>query len=198
MAAGAVIDIRYWLTRRDLVLAVAAANRFSKLAAVFAALGIVLTAFAISTGDPTWPVPALLGIGFSTGIGPGLISAWAYGRRPEVAQAEVRFEADDKGVRTTTPMTTSTATWALFKRIRETRDAFILDYGSGAGTFVPKAALGADGVAVLRGLASAAGVLALDWSWRLPGIGALVGVAMLAILGALVANGVVVIGAGPV
>jgi hypothetical protein len=169
------LDVRYHLSSRDIVIAVAAANRFSKLAAVTAAAGVVGTVFAWLNGDPTWPVGIFLGAGFATGLAPGLIGAWAFSRRPEIATAEIHMEADDAGVRIATQMSQSAATWAVFRRVRETPGEFLLDFGTGAGTFVPKAVMEPADCEALRGLAARAGVLVQGSSWRLPAIGVVIG-----------------------
>ncbi len=173
------IDIRYRLTARDVFAATAAANRYTRLAAVFAAVAVVITATDFLIGDPLWPMPLLIGAGFASGAGPGLLGAWAWRRGPDVAKAEMRLEADSAGVRMALPMSSSVSDWSMFRRIRITPEAFILDFGTGSDTFVPQRALTRDQAAALRDLAEAAGVLQAGSSWRLPAIGLAAGLVML-------------------
>jgi hypothetical protein len=109
-----------------------------------------------------------------------------------LAKAEIRLEADDVGVRMALPMSSSTSGWSAFRRLRETSESFILDFGTGMGTFVPKRALSREQAATLRDLAEAAGVLASGSSWRLPVIGLVFGLALLVPVLALYAGGYLV------
>ncbi len=188
------VDVRYRLTARDVIAATAAANRYTKLAAVFAAFAVVITVTDFLIGDPVWPMPLLIGAGFATGVVPGLIGAWAWSRRPEIGRAEIRLEADTTGVRMALPMSSTVSDWSTFRRILVTREAFILDFGTGAGTFVPQRALRPDQAVSLRQLAETAGVLASGSSWRLPAIGFAAGLVLLVPVLALYAGGYLVPG----
>jgi hypothetical protein len=188
-STGASVSVSYRLARRDVFAATAAANRYTKLAAGFAAVAVVITVADFLIGDPVWPIPLLIGSGFATGAAPGLLGVWAWTRRPDLAQAEILLEADPAGVRLALPMSASASEWSAFRRLRETSESFILDFGTGMGTFVPKRALSPEQAASLRSLAEAAGVLEKGSSWRLPVIGLVVGLALLVPVLALFTGG---------
>ena len=78
------VDVRYRLTARDVIAATAAANRYTKLAAVFAAFAVVITVTDFLIGDPVWPMPLLIGAGFATGVVPGNDFTLAAGDEVEI------------------------------------------------------------------------------------------------------------------
>ena len=188
-----LVDVRYSLTARDIVFAVAAANRHSRLSAAFAAGGVVLTATSWHSGDPTWPVPLIIAAGFASGLMPGVIAAWGWRRRPELAAA-MHVVVSSDGVALSAPISTTTA-WSEVRRVRESGGSFLIDFGTGTGTLVPRRVLGDLQASALREVAESAGVLAAASSWRWTSIGIVVGIVLLGVAGMLAAGGYLMLGA---
>ena len=187
-----VVEIRYRLTRRDLVLATAVVFRLSQAAFAFAALGVLVTVPMVQGGDPTWWLPLLFGAAGATGFGPALLGAGPWSRLPGIDSDEIGFTADAAGLRTTMPISAKSASWSRVRSVRETRDCFLLDLGPAAVTFVPKRVMASSEMETLRRLATASGALDIGSSWLMPVLGTLLGVAVTGVVVALFAAGVLV------
>ncbi len=184
-SAGRVLDVRYSLRARDLLEPGAAGSRHSMITALFGFFLVFGSVFPILMGDWTVIGFVLFAVGFVTGLIPGAIMAFMAGRRPDLLSLEQRVVIDGEGVRMASERATSTSTWSLFKRVRETRTAFLLDFGTGAATFVPKRALDAREQATLVAIAMDAGKMDHRSSWYWPAVGVGLGVIVTVILLAL-------------
>lgn len=191
---SAVVDVRYRLTFREVFLVVAEMNRCSKLAAFFGLFIVLIPAMSLSMGDWTGIVALLLGLSFVSGTLPATLAAWTFSRRREFMEFEWRTVIDADGIATWTPKSEGRAKWSMYRRIRETQTAFILDMGTGAGSFLPKSAFDAATSAAIASYAADAGLLVRGSTWRLPLIGVGIGLAIVVPILLLVAAGIIVFG----
>jgi hypothetical protein len=171
--AGPVVDVRYSLRARDLFEPGAAGSRHSMVTALFGFVFVPGTVFALLMGDLTVIAFALFVLSFLTGVLPAAIMTFMAGRRPDLLALEQHVVIDMDGVRMASERATSTSTWTMFKRVRETGTAYLLDFGTGAATFVPKRALDRDQLATIRSIAEAVGKFdrRSSWYWATVGIG---------------------------
>ena len=168
---GEVVDVRYALSTRDLFEPAAAGSRHSVMAGAFGFIMIPGTMFGILQGDLLSVAFGALAVGFVTGGIPGALTMVMAGRRPDILAMEQRLEIDGAGVRMTSERLSSNATWAYFRRVRETYTAFLFDFGTGAMTFVPKRALDLEQRAAVRKIAAREGKLDRRSSWFWPAVG---------------------------
>ncbi len=166
-----VVDVRYALSTRDLLEPATTGSRHSMMCGAFGFIMVPGTVFGILQGDPFTVAFGALALGFVTGIIPGAITMFMAGRRPDILTLEQHVIIDATGVRMSSERASSTATWAMFRRVRETGSAYLLDFGTGAMTFVPKRALDHEQRAAVREIAARAGKLDRRSSWFWPGVG---------------------------
>jgi len=75
----------------------------------------------------------------------------------------------------------------MFRRMREMSRDILLDFGTGAATFVPKRVMTSSQLDTLRELGQSAGLLESSSSWTMPLVG--VGVGVLTVAGFVVLTG---------
>ena len=165
------VAFAYTLTPMDVFSATTAMSRHSILSGFFGFIGVLGTVLGMLVADPAAIAFALFSIGFATGVLPGNLSAGMASRRRDLLALETHVEIDATGVRMANERTASMATWSTFRRIRDTPTAFALDFGTGAGTFVPKRAMDAPERAAVRRIAVRVGKYDRASSWRWPAIG---------------------------
>jgi hypothetical protein len=170
-SADDAVDVRYALSTRDLFEPATTGSRHSVMAGAFGFMMIPGTVFGILQGDPFTVAFGALALGFVTGVIPGALTMFMAGRRPDILTMEQRVVIDAAGVKMSSERASSTATWAMFKRVRETVTAFLLDFGTGAMTFVPKRALDVEQRAAVRQIAAREGKLDRRSSWFWPAVG---------------------------
>ena len=105
----------------------------------------LLAGFIVGSGLVTWRAGAVEGAAF---ILFGLLLASGYfvapflwfaiRRRRDLLLAAIDVSADTTGVTFARPTSTTTNAWSVYRRVRETRDAFLLDPGTGSSGFVLK------------------------------------------------------------
>lgn len=184
-ADGPVVDATYRMTAGDLYRVSAAATRHSRIAGVFGFFAIWNLVIGLVSGDAPSIVGSLVfGVGFGVGILPGAISAFFGSRRPEILRREIHLHADAAGVRMASPGSMSEFTWATLRRVRPMGDDYLLDFGTGAATFIPRHALNAADRAALERLVLAHGELDLanQWRWLALGCGLGLGLSLLFLL----------------
>ena len=166
-----VVVVRYALSTRDLLEPATTGSRHSTVTGVFGFFMIPGMVFGILQGDLFTVAFGALALGFVTGVIPGALTMFMAGRRPDILTMEQHVVIDAAGVRMSSERASSTATWAMFRRVRETGSAFLLDFGTGAMTFVPKRALDFEQRAAVREIAARAGKLDRRSSWFWPAVG---------------------------
>ena len=143
------------------------------------AVGTFATATAvvtgILTGDRVLNLPLLAGLllaGLSllTGLFVVPFIWWPIHERRDLVLAPVHFVADEEGISLATETSTARHEWSVFRRIRETPGAFVLDTGANVGILVPKRGIAEPEIGRLRSLFVAAGTMTAEPSglerWR--------------------------------
>ena len=170
-SADVVVDVRYALSTRDLFEPATTGARHSMITAAFGFVMVPGTVLGLLQGDLLTIAFGAFALGFITGVIPGALTVFMAGRRPDLLAMEKRVEIDGAGVRSTSERLSSNATWSYFRRVRETDTAFLLDFGTGAMTFVPKRALDLGQRASVRDIAPREGKLDRRSSWFWPAVG---------------------------
>ncbi len=83
-------------------------------------------------------VSLVLGLLFATGYFVVPFLWFAVRRRRDLLLAPVDITADATGLICAMPMSTTTNAWSVYRRVRETSDAFLLGIGTGSSGFVLK------------------------------------------------------------
>ena len=157
---ASVVEVHYRLTTRDAFRAASAASRYSRVSAAMGTFMVVLgAAAAILAGDVLSVLIAILGILLVSGLVGGTLSALGLRRRQDLLAHDARVRADPSGVRLSYLGVTSDATWPAFRRVRDTGEDFLFDFGTGAVTFVPSRAFSVGELAAFRQLMRNASVL---------------------------------------
>ena len=105
-------------------------------------------------------VPVLIfGVALLTGLFVVPFVWWAIHRRPDLVLAPLEVSADEGGVSMVTPTTRGRHDWSVFRSIRETGRAFVLDTGAGVALLVAKRGVSDADIAGMRALAQRKGVL---------------------------------------
>ncbi len=177
VVAGPVVDATYRMTKGDLFRVSAAVTRHSKLSALFGFLMLWSGVIGWAGEDVTSLVFVLFCLLFGTGILPGLISAFFASRRPELLAREVHLRADASGVRMESQGSMSQFTWSTLRRVRPQGSDYVLDFGTGASTFIPEHGLTAAQRADLERLVLAHAELDLSSQWRWLAVGSALGLA---------------------
>jgi hypothetical protein len=182
------IDVQYRMTIGDVFRASAEGSRYSRMMVLFGALGAFGCLFGILTGDLLSLLWLLVVIGLVSGILPGALVAGFARQRRDLLAREIHLQADEAGIRMQSPGASSEVDWATFRRMRDMSAAVLLDFGTGAATFVPKRALTPPEQLRLLELGRRRGLLEGGWSWKMPLAGVLPGLAAGLVLVALTIN----------
>ena len=181
------VEVRYNLTLRDMFRASCEWSRYSRMMLVFGFLVAWGSVLGIITGDVLSFVWMLIGIAFVTGVIPGLLTVVFARQRRDLLEREMWLQADRSGIRMKAPGSSSEADWSMFRRMREMSRDILLDFGTGAATFVPKRVMTSSQLDTLRELGQSAGLLESSSSWTMPLVG--VGVGVLTVAGFVVLTG---------
>jgi hypothetical protein len=130
-------------------------------------LATAIGTFATTTGllglivlrNPLVLPVVIVGIAFLTGLFVVPFVWWAIYRRPDLVLAPFEVSADEGGVSMVTPTTRARHEWSVFRSIRETGRAFVLDTGAGVSFSVAKRDVSDADIAGLRALVRRKGVL---------------------------------------
>lgn len=145
---------------RDLTVNAAALMRGSGLSLLF---GTVLTVTSIANilqGDQVVSVISLLlGVTFLTGAMIVPLVWWSIRRRRDLVLAPIDVDADDEGIRISAAYGTSQQSWSVYRHVRETSRAFVLDTGSGAAALLTKRGVAAADIDGFRDLVRRVGLL---------------------------------------
>ena len=162
------VEIRYRISLGDYLRVTAETGRRSWPAVALGTFILARASYAILTGDRGWTtwVLAALGIAIMAGLF-GLPFAWLRVRQAgERLTRDVELSADSLSVRVRARGASSTFEWPTIRRVRETEDAVLLDYGTGVFGLIPKRAFDAAALAAFRHLAAMAGVRDMTPVWR--------------------------------
>jgi len=176
--AAPIVDVSYSLTVRDLLEPLITGSRHSMLAAFMAILAVWMGALGLVMGDAFDVMVAVLMALFAVGIVPAAISLFFATRRRDLLAEERHLVIDAEGVRLESARSSSRSTWSVFRRVRETGTALLLDFGTGGVLPLPKRLLGVGGADAVRGIAADNGKLDLQSSWKWPLIGLVLGVVL--------------------
>jgi hypothetical protein len=171
----APIIVDYRPTTGDYVkTAVASASR----SVVMVAIGTSLVGIAIIpvlNGDLVSWLTLLLGLTFVSGLYVVPFIWWAVQRCPDLMLTSQRLTVDAWGVRTEMATVKTEQARPTFRRVREVRSGFVLDYGTGANAVIPKRAFDPATLVRFRELASGAGKLDRSPRWRPTVVGMVLG-----------------------
>jgi YcxB-like protein len=150
-------------TMADVIGSAVVLTRWSLFSSAAGTFACVNALFAIVvTGDRLSILFLLLGLSFLTGVFIVPFAWWALHQRRDLVLAEVEVLADDAGITLTTAASTGRHDWSVFRQVRETSGAFVLDTGAGAAVLIVKRGADAASIEGLRRLLIAAGKVPPD------------------------------------
>jgi len=153
-AADITANAVAYLRRSGLVL------MFGAFATLSSILGLVLV------GDAMSLIFLLLGLSFLSGLFAVPFVWWSIRRRRDLLLAPFEVVADAEGIAMTASYGSSRHAWSVYRRIRETDRAFLLDAGTGAGAIITKRGVPDVDVAAFRALLIRVGVLSTPGGLR--------------------------------
>ena len=133
---------------------------FGTFATVSSILGLVLA------GDATSLIFLLLGLSFLSGVFAVPFVWWSVRRRRDLVLAPLDVVADEEGIGVTASYGSSRHAWSVYRRVRETDRAFLLDMGTGSAAMITKRGVPDTDVAAFRALLVRVGVLATPGGLR--------------------------------
>ena len=138
------------------------------------AIALTIGTFAVVTSlvdfvlgaDPVVLLLLLLGLSFLTGAFAAPFVWWSIRRRRDLLLAPVEIDADAEGLTLTASYATSRQAWSLFRRVRETGRAFVMDIGTGAGAIITKRGVSPADVESFRAMLVRVGLLQVSRGFR--------------------------------
>ena len=126
-------------------------------------IGTFMTAsavVAIVLGDRLSFLWLVLGISILTGLFAVPIVWWVIHRRRDLILAPVDVEANADGITITSSQASAHQEWSVYRRVRETSRAFLLDTGVGTAVLLTKRGIEPAEIEAFRSLLARAGILA--------------------------------------
>lgn len=153
--SGPGLQLRYRPTMADLLRLNAALARRSLVSLAFAGFITGGGLVAIINGDPLGVLMIVFGVSLVTGIYVVPFVWLMARRRADLVLAEVDVVADATGFTMTTAVSTTRLAWSVYRRVRETGDAFLFDSGLGRTVFILKRGADQQQLHALRALLDA-------------------------------------------
>ncbi len=152
------VHLRYRPTVGDHLRVNGLLLRRSLLGLAFAGLLIGSGAVSFVAGDLYGVVLVVFGLLLASGLFAVPFVWLTVRRRADLLLADVDFVADATGLTHTTAVSTTRQVWSVYRRVRETGDAFLLDQGTGRTVFILKRGADPAQLVALRALFDAPGV----------------------------------------
>ena len=147
------------------------------LAGAFFSMGI----FLILNDDPLGWTSMALGLLSITSLYSAPYICWNARRRADLMLSHRRLTADGSGIRIETGTSNVELTWSTFRKVRQQRDSFVLDYGTGVALMIPTRSFTPEDIAAFRALADGAGRLDTSPRWPRTIIGIALGICIVVI-----------------
>jgi hypothetical protein len=147
-------------TTGDLIANAMAFTRRSAVAQTLGSFAVVTSIVGfIVLGEPVVLLFLLFGLSFLTGAFSVPFVWWTIRRRRDLVLAPVEIDADADGLSLTASYATSRQAWSVYRRVRETGRAFVMDTGAGPGAIITKRGVAPADVEAFRALLLRVGVL---------------------------------------
>lgn len=132
------VSLRFRPTILDFVRISSTITRHSPTSMAMGAFILGAGTISFAKGDVPSLALALLGASMVSGTFSAPFVWFGIRRRRELFVVDTAVTADAHGIETTIPLASAKREWAVFRRSRETSDAFLLDPGTGGTVFVLK------------------------------------------------------------
>lgn len=152
------VHLRYRPTMRDHLRLNADLVRRSLVGLAVAGFIIGGGSVSLVAGDHFGVVVVAFGLSLASGLFVVPFVWLTVHRRADLLLAEVDFMADATGLTHTTAVSTTRQAWSVYRRVRETGDAFLLDQGTGRTVPILKRGAEPAQIVALRALFDTAGL----------------------------------------
>ena len=158
-ADGATVRFTSYPSQGDILNNAAALARRSAVSQAVGAFATTIAIVAIVLGE--WWIVFFLAFGLLLLSGYFIVPfMWiSIRKRRDLILAPVQVEADRQGVTMTTKQASVRQSWSVYRRVRETHEAFLLEIGTGAVGIIVKAGVSETDQAAFRGLLKGAGLI---------------------------------------
>ena len=147
-------------TTGDLLANAMAFTRRSAVAQTLGSFAVVTSIVGfVLLGEPVVLLMLLFGLSFLTGAFSVPFVWWAIRRRRDLVLAPVEVDADAEGLSLTASYATSRQSWSVYRRVRETERAFVMDTGAGPGAIITKRSVAPADLEAFRALLLRVGLL---------------------------------------
>ena len=155
------IELRFTTqpTSSDFVANAAAMMRRSAVTLVIGAFATTVAAITLYLGDLVGLFLLVAGLSMLTGLFMVPFVWFAIRQRRDLVLASVDVEADADGLTMTTARASSRQAWSVYRDVRETSRAFLLNTGAGAAILLAKRGMDADQVSAFRDLLARVGLI---------------------------------------
>ena len=155
------IELRFTTqpTSSDFVANAAAMMRRSAVTLVTGAFATTVAAITLYLGDLVGVFLLVAGLSMLTGLLMVPFVWFAIRQRRDLVLASVDVEADADGLTMTTARASSRQAWSVYRDVRETSRAFMLNTGTGAAILLAKRGMDADQVRAFRELLARVGLI---------------------------------------
>lgn len=144
----------------DIVWSSVTLARSSTFGVAFGTFVLVPSIAAVWAGDLWLALPmAVFGISLVTGLFAAPFAWINVQRNRDALLTPTDVRADPRGVSLQSPGSSSSSSWSVYRRARDTRRAFLLDPGTGLVIVVPKRGVAESELVAFRGLLARAGLL---------------------------------------